>query len=428
MKKRIIVLLMLAMIAFSSCAYAASIKLGSTGSEVTSLQKMLSELGYYKGNITGHAGEKTVEAIKAFQKKHGLAQDGIAGPATVGKLKSLTDSQAPQTVPGDDGDDEVKLAQTKLKELGIYNGQITGHIGSKTKEAIKAFQKKYGLTVSGELGADTLKKLKTVNSEEKKSHAETEDAVSEEGSLKLGSTGKAVSLLQENLKTLGYYYGSVTGHYGKLTMAAVRRFQKNGNLTADGIAGRKTMNALSEAVKKKNTTEAETEKKDERESAGAVLDLHWFDEKSFYTSHGVRTGLTMTIMDVGTGKMFNVRVQSTGSHADVEPKTAADTKIMCDIYGVETSEEIGFKRRAVLVKARVNGTVYTYAASMYGEAHGSQIITDNDYEGQFCIHFRHSTTSGTKAEYASNQDPIDKAVSYAMNKLNMEHVTDPDQL
>ena len=80
------------------------------------------------------------------------------------------------------------------------------------------------------------------------------------------------------------------------------------------------------------------------------------------------------------------------------------------------------------MKANVDGVVYTYAASMYGEPHGSDTIADNDYAGQFCIHFRHSTTSGTKVEHADNQNPIDKAVSYAVNSLGMRHVTDLDKL
>ena len=51
-----------------SCAWAAEyIKLGSTGSEVSQLQTMLKDLGYYTGDITGHVGTKTEAAIKAFQ-------------------------------------------------------------------------------------------------------------------------------------------------------------------------------------------------------------------------------------------------------------------------------------------------------------------------------------------------------------------------
>ena len=244
-------------------------------------------------------------------------------------------------------------------------------------------------------------------------------------SLRFGSTGTNVSILQENLTRLGYYYGDVTGNYGTKTRAAVRSFQKAKGLTADGIAGKKTFAAVQDAVDKLGLPDIE----EEEETGGEVLDLHWFNEKSFYNNHGVKKGATITIMDIVTGKMFNVRVQSTGYHADVEPKTAEDTQIMCDIYGVDDANDINWKRRAVLVKANMGGgVIYTYAASMYGEVHGEQTIYDNDYDGQFCIHFRHSTTSETKIEYADNQDPIDKAVNYAVSKLGMTHVTDPDQL
>ena len=429
MKKRFILIVFAACLLSFSCAQAASIKLGSTGSEVAQLQTMLTKLGYYSGNITGHAGEKTVEAIRAFQKKNGLTQDGIAGSATMNKLRTLIDpgyTPPAEEKKADQSAENVKAAQSKLKELGLYNGQITGNIGSKTKAAIKAFQKKYGLTADGVLNAQTLGKIRSASAEdpaaEEKEEEKTPVSTQSGASLKLGATGKAVSSLQENLKQLEYYYGSVTGHYGSLTCAAVLKFQRANGLTADGVAGKKTIAAVEAAVKEK------TSEGDKAGSGGTILDLHWFDEKSFYTSHGVRTGATITIMDVGTGKMFNVRVQSTGSHADVEPKTAADTAIMCDVYGVKDAGDISYKRRPVFVKAKVNGVVYTYAASMYGEVHGSQTITNNNYDGQFCIHFRHSTTSGSKAELAENQNPIDRAVSYAVNTLGMKHITDPDQL
>lgn len=469
------------------------IRLGSSGSEVSDLQTALKALGYYAGDITGHAGEKTVTAIKAFQSKCGLTADGIAGPDTLDKIRTVY--AGPSASPASwVGTDTVKEVQTMLKAIGLYTGEITGSIGTKTDAAIRSFQKKYGLTVDGIPGAQTMAKLSALYA-----GAGTLSSAS----LQLGSTGSAVSALQENLSTLGYYYGEVTGHYGTLTKAAVLAFQKAKGLTADGIAGTRTLTAIDYALGSSSGSSAGTsgsgsssfglgdtsatilwmqellkelgyysaectghfgsktqaavklfqsahgltadgivgsktmaalQQAEKGNASGtpdlasAVLDLHWFNEKSYYLSHGISTGSTITITDVVSGESFNGRIQSTGNHADVEPKTSADTKTMCAIWGVSDAKSINYTRKAILVTATVNGTTYTYAASMYGEVHGSQTIYDNDYEGQFCVHFRHSTTSETEMEYADNQEPIDVAVNYATQKLGMTHITDSSQI
>ena len=64
----------------------ASVGQGSRGDEVKQVQQKLKELGLYEGTVDGIAGNKTVAAIKAFQKQKGLKQDGIVGPATAAAL------------------------------------------------------------------------------------------------------------------------------------------------------------------------------------------------------------------------------------------------------------------------------------------------------------------------------------------------------
>ena len=51
---------------------------------------------------------------------------------------------------------EVSQIQEKLKRWGYYNGSIDGIYGSKTLSAVKAFQRKNGLTVDGIAGQKTL--------------------------------------------------------------------------------------------------------------------------------------------------------------------------------------------------------------------------------------------------------------------------------
>lgn len=58
---------------------------------------------------------------------------------------------------------------------------------------------------------------------------------------RFGSRGEEVRKVQTKLKSLGLYTGSVDGIYGTATQKAVRQFQKNCGITADGIAGPKTL-------------------------------------------------------------------------------------------------------------------------------------------------------------------------------------------
>lgn len=61
---------------------------------------------------------------------------------------------------------------------------------------------------------------------------------------KYGSRGQEVRTIQTKLKRWGYYTGSVDGIYGSGTLAAVKRFQKKNGLAVDGIAGKKTLEAM----------------------------------------------------------------------------------------------------------------------------------------------------------------------------------------
>lgn len=67
--------------------------------------------------------------------------------------------------------------------------------------------------------------------------------------LTVGSRGNQVALLQQDLKTLGYFsYGSITGYFGVITQESVMKFQRSNSLHVDGIAGEKTLSRIKQLI------------------------------------------------------------------------------------------------------------------------------------------------------------------------------------
>lgn len=54
--------------------------------DIKEVQTRLKKWGYYTGAVDGINGPKTKAAVKAFQKKYGLTQDGVVGPLTAAKM------------------------------------------------------------------------------------------------------------------------------------------------------------------------------------------------------------------------------------------------------------------------------------------------------------------------------------------------------
>ena len=361
-----------------------SLRMGDSGSAVKDLQTKLKKLGYYSGTVDSTFGSGTYAAVRAFQKKYNLTADGVAGSETLKKLDS-----AYKNADSDKDDDSlrkgatgsaVKDLQTKLKKLGFYNAYVDGSYGDTTVAAVKAFQKKYNLTADGVAGSETLKKLDSAY-KNADSNPSTDD-----DSLRKGATGTAVKTLQTNLKKLGFYTAYVDGSFGATTESAVKAFQRKYGLTADGVAGSATLKKIESAVASANSGKITTER------------LDWFNGGK----NVIPNGAVFQIKDVSTGLIFSARRQSGGSHMDAEPLTAEDTAILKKINGGTFS----WRRRAVLVK--YNGHVY--AASIYSEPHGTNTILDNNFDGQFCLHFYGSKTHGTNRVDADHQKCVEQAM------------------
>ena len=58
---------------------AATLRVGSRGDEVKTLQTKLKRWGYYDGSIDGIFGSRTEEALKGYQRRTSLRADGVCG-------------------------------------------------------------------------------------------------------------------------------------------------------------------------------------------------------------------------------------------------------------------------------------------------------------------------------------------------------------
>ncbi|NJM97614.1 MAG: peptidoglycan-binding protein [Phormidesmis sp. RL_2_1] len=72
-----------------------TLRVGSTGAEVSRLQTTLRLLGFYQGNIDGTYSPATQAAVAQFQTAAGVSADGITGPSTWRKLLPTPDDVAP---------------------------------------------------------------------------------------------------------------------------------------------------------------------------------------------------------------------------------------------------------------------------------------------------------------------------------------------
>jgi peptidoglycan hydrolase-like protein with peptidoglycan-binding domain len=376
-------------------ASATSLRRGDNNDSVKQLQNDLKKLGYFSGTATGLYGSITEEAVIKFQKAKGLEADGIAGKQTLAKIKELISSDsAPATPSVNSGRTDITLRlgssskdvtdlQKALKNLGYFSGTVTSYYGSITRTAVIAFQKDKKLTADGIAGPKTLSALYASKNDVALKPNDTSNKPATYTTLRQGDSSDSVKKLQEKLKEKGFFKGTATGFYGSVTTQAVVDFQKNNKLTVDGIAGPKTQEALygKTTITKK---ELKVEKADWFSVVGKVF----------------ARGDVATVTDVKTKKTFKVKRMGGSNHADVEPLTAEDTKIMKEIYG-----SWKWDRRAIWVE--IDGR--KFACSMNGMPHGDQTLPYNNFSGHFCIHAYKSRTHGTNSVCPKHQAAIDYA-------------------
>jgi len=129
---------------------------------VAALQVTLRHHHVYRGPVDGVLGPLTTAAVERFQRKHGLAPDGVAGPKTrraFGRFAKYVLGSRP-LAPGMSGWDVAEL-QFALAWHGFPNASIDGGFGAHVERALKKCQRWSRLPADGVAGPATFRALRT---------------------------------------------------------------------------------------------------------------------------------------------------------------------------------------------------------------------------------------------------------------------------
>ena len=257
------------------------VRQGSRGTSVFTLQRQLNRITKdypFFGALTvdGIFGAEMTATVKRFQRQFSLTADGTVGRQTWYKISyiyvsvkdlaeltsegetssgSLSDGTwGGRTLRTGSSGNAVEQLQFWLNTISQYVSSIPsvtvdGRFGSGTAAAVRAFQRRYGLTVDGVVGEATWNAVYaqffSIQSDNGTPNAYPGTALRE------GASGQNVRLVQFWLKIARTVYTalnnpSVDGKFGPSTRRAVAAFQRYFGLTDDGVVGRATWNKLRE--------------------------------------------------------------------------------------------------------------------------------------------------------------------------------------
>jgi len=143
---------------------------GDHGVRVRELQSRLFQLDWFPELTTGGYGPATHEAVSGFQAKRGLQATGVVDERTWHRLLAMTKKPThdqlfnvlhpgPAILKAGAGGEQVRDLQARLVSIAWLFGDVTGTYDDATVAAVRGFQKKREIPVTGEVDQRTLDRL-----------------------------------------------------------------------------------------------------------------------------------------------------------------------------------------------------------------------------------------------------------------------------
>jgi peptidoglycan hydrolase-like protein with peptidoglycan-binding domain len=143
---------------------------GDNGEQVRELQNRLYQLAWLPEVTTGVYDPTTKEAVQGFQVKRRLKATGVLDRTSWRKLKAMTKTPShdamfnvfhpgPPILEAGASGDQVRDAQARLKQIAWIFGDVTGTYDRGTVQAVRGFQEKRQIPVTGKIDRRTLDRL-----------------------------------------------------------------------------------------------------------------------------------------------------------------------------------------------------------------------------------------------------------------------------
>lgn len=395
----ILSLVLFFIMAIPSYADANIFKKGDQSSEIVTAQAALKKLGFFNEVCTGYFGEVTEAAVIKFQKENKLDDDGILGPITVGLLNKLSGENI--IIPSRSS--SAKKDTTKVNvRYKVKKGDTIWDIAADYNVSVDSILHYNGLNENSilDIGREII--VPNVVKVVKPSLVKPAEPIQESDtpSIPIQDSSELGNIYEYNKDIYVVKEGDTIESIAEDFGVSAESINKENNFNSSDI-----IIQIGQEIKipEGSNEEIADDPKEELDTSGNKGEyLDWFKEVQYIYKKGDEAIVT----DVDTGKSFKVRRLYGGNHADTEPLTAEDTKIMKSIYGGSWS----WDRRAIIVTVKDDKNIeHKIAASMNGMPHGGESIDNNGMKGHFCIHFKNSRThSGSRLD-PGHQNAVKKA-------------------
>jgi LysM repeat protein len=380
--------------AFTNITYADVnvYKKGERSNDIAEIQKALKALKLFDEEATGYFGDVTEKAVKKFQSLHNLTADGVVGPGTLKELLGRTSISATSraeierkkvNVPYKikDGDTIWDIAQ----DFNVTSNSILKHNKLTDNSVLKIGQT---IIIPGVI--KTIVRIVPLKPETVNPQPVTQPIKETvlENVILTDNKDEILADLPSNIYIVkeGDTLYSIAEDYG-VTVNALLILN---DLSEDVILKIDQELKIPEAVEQVPEPKAPNDKENIKLKGEYIS---WFDKVQYvFEKNDVAV-----VTDIKTGLSFKVKRLYGRNHADVEPLTKEDSAVMKSIYG-----SWSWDRRSVVVT--IDGQ--NIAGSMNGMPHGGQQLSDNDFQGHFCIHFKGSKTHSGNRVDATHQAAV----------------------